>query len=156
MESTGGASGEIWLVSLQGQPPRRLPGSAPGIFCNDPVFTPDGRSLIYHSNRAGTTNLWMLSINTGDMVRLTTGPGPDYSPTVSRDGSIAFINIREREALILFRPKQIDRVSYSDIPITYGLPRFRRTAGKWHLAGLREMANGTSGVFRLRGARRGA
>jgi Tol biopolymer transport system component len=37
----------------------------------------------------------------GPLVRLTAGPGPDESPSVARDGSIAFANIRRRCALLV-------------------------------------------------------
>jgi Tol biopolymer transport system component len=104
VRSSGGALAELWIASLTGSPPQPLFPTPQGHFSDDPVFTSDGRAIIYDSNRAGTTNLWMASLNGRQTVRLTTGPGPDSFPTVSRNGSIAFISSRHREAIILFQP----------------------------------------------------
>ncbi len=101
VRSTGGAAGELWLVPVQGGSPRRLTNDVPGVFSDSPVFTRDGRGLVHQSNRAGATNLWLLPVGGGPLVRLTEGPGPDESPSVARDGSIAFINLRARCALLL-------------------------------------------------------
>jgi serine/threonine protein kinase/Tol biopolymer transport system component len=98
---TGGVSGELWLVPLTGGSPRRLLKDAAGVFSNQPVFTPDGSGIIHQSNRDGATNLWILFLEGNRLVRLTNGPGPDESPSVSRDGAIAFVNTRLRATLIV-------------------------------------------------------
>lgn len=97
--SSGGMASELWLVPLSGRPPRRLFSDPPGVFSQKPVFTPDGKALVHQSNRAGATNLWLLPLDGGQPVRLTFGPGPDTMPSVSRDGSIAFLNTRARSYL---------------------------------------------------------
>lgn len=101
VRSAGGISGELWLVPLNGRAPRRVSHDAPGVSSNEAVFTADGRGLVHQSNRAGATNLWILPLAGERSIRLTTGPGPDVSPSVSRDGSIAFANTRYRCQLIL-------------------------------------------------------
>jgi Tol biopolymer transport system component/predicted Ser/Thr protein kinase len=101
VRSTGGVSGEIWLVPASGGPARRFSSDTGGVFCHDPVFTYDGRGLVHSSNRAGATNLWLMPLDGKSPVQLTTGPGPDESPGVARNGAIAFINSRSREALFL-------------------------------------------------------
>jgi Tol biopolymer transport system component/tRNA A-37 threonylcarbamoyl transferase component Bud32 len=99
--STGGIAGELWLVPLDGGAARRVHQDNAGVFSSEPVFTPDGRGLIHRSNRGGATNLWILFLDGNRLERLTTGPGPDASPSVARDGSIAFANERSRSTLIL-------------------------------------------------------
>jgi TolB protein len=69
------------------------------VFTDRPVFTPDGKGIVHESNRGGAANLWMQPLNGDSPVRLTSGPGPDESPTVSRDGTIAFINARSHRVL---------------------------------------------------------
>jgi Tol biopolymer transport system component len=96
VRSSGGLAGELWEVPLSGGQPKRLYADPPGIFSNQPVFMPDGRGIVHQSNRAGATNLWLASLNGGALVPLTTGAGPDESPSVARDGSVAFINRRSR------------------------------------------------------------
>ena len=101
VRGTGGMSGELWLVPLNGGTPRGLSHDAPGVFSDEPVFTFNGRGLIHESNRAGATNLWILPLDGSRLTRLTTGAGPDVSPTASRDGSIAFANARFQCRLII-------------------------------------------------------
>jgi len=99
--SVGGVAGELWLVPLAGDPIRRLTDDPAAVFSHEPVFTADGRAVIHSSNRAGATNLWMTPIAGGGSVQLTTGPGPDMSPSVAADGSIAFVNPRSRWSLLV-------------------------------------------------------
>ncbi len=101
VRGTGGIAGEIWSVPASGGTPRRLFTDTSEVFADSPVFTPDGFGLIHSSNRGGATNLWVYSLRGGPMVRLTTGPGPDTEPTVTRTGHVAFVNSRWRNALQL-------------------------------------------------------
>jgi TolB protein len=101
VRSSGGIAGELWLVPPAGGSPRPARSDPPGVFSNDPVFTLDGRGLIHQSNRAGATNLWILPLNGDPPVRLTTGAGPDESPSVARTGTIAFTVSHWRAALVL-------------------------------------------------------
>ncbi len=116
--SMGGSAGEIWLVPLDGGPPRRLSNDPSGIFSHMPVFTPDGRGVVHQSNRAGATNLWVVPLNDGQPVRLTSGPGPDTIPSVAQDGSIAFANIRWRASLLIY---SLENGQVSEI-VTYSSP----------------------------------
>jgi Tol biopolymer transport system component len=101
--STGGVAGEIWLVPAGGGKPRRLSNESPGVFSHTPVFTPDGSGLICSSNRGGATNLWFLPLEGGGTpLQLTSGPGPDESPSVARDGKILFLNSRSHNALLVY------------------------------------------------------
>ncbi len=100
VRSTGGVAGELWLVPMQGVP-RRLWVDAPNVSSNEPVFTADGRGILHESNRAGATNLWILPLGGGPPTRLTTGPGPDQSPSAARSGVITFLNARSRCGLIV-------------------------------------------------------
>ena len=59
-----------------------------------PAWTPDGRHVIYSSNRvgAGWRHLWLLDAATGENRQLTTGEVTDVQPKVSPDGkSLAFV-----------------------------------------------------------------
>jgi Tol biopolymer transport system component len=99
VRGTGGVAGEIWLVPVQGGKPRRLLDEPATIFSDYPSFTPDGRGIVHSSNRGGATNVWVVSVAGGVPQQLTTGPGPDESPSVAKDGSIAFVNSRWRNLL---------------------------------------------------------
>jgi Tol biopolymer transport system component len=86
---------------VNGGAARRLSNDPPGIYSNQPVFASGGRAVIHQSNRQGATNLWMQPLDGGRLVQLTTGPGPDESPSVARDGRIAFANARFRCMLLV-------------------------------------------------------
>lgn len=98
--SMGGASGEIWVVPAEAGVASRLPPVRPGVSMHHPVFTRDGRGLIYSSNRAGATNLWYRSIgkNVGT-AQLTRGPGPEVWPSVSRTGQVVFLKSESKDSL---------------------------------------------------------
>ncbi len=100
--SRGGANREIWLVPTAGGPGHRLTADPPGIFTDDAVFSPDGRGVVHRSNRGGASNLWWQPFDGGPPARITSGPGPDESPSIARDGVIGFRNSRSREVLFLY------------------------------------------------------
>jgi Tol biopolymer transport system component len=51
-----------------------------------PVYSPDGRSVLFSSNRGGTLDLWEVSVETGEMHRVTDDPADDWDPEYSPDG----------------------------------------------------------------------
>ncbi len=59
----------------------------------DPAWSPDGRRLVFSSDRGGTLDLWIHELETGTQSRLTRFDGAAVSPAWSRDGRrIAFLN----------------------------------------------------------------
>jgi Tol biopolymer transport system component len=94
--SSGGQACELWLVPLDGGGARRLWDDPPGVFSKFPEPTADGRGVVYISNRGGASNVWYRPLAGGEPVQLTSGPGPDEKPSLTRAGAIAFLNVRER------------------------------------------------------------
>jgi eukaryotic-like serine/threonine-protein kinase len=101
VRSPGGVPRQIWLIPSSGGTPRRLSNDPSGVFSDDPAFTADGRGVVHRSNRAGATNLWVWPLEGSAPVRLTSGTGPDDSPSVAKDGRIAFLNSRSKNVLIV-------------------------------------------------------
>ncbi len=99
--SRGGINRDIWIVPAQGGDPTRLTKDVPGVVSDAPVFEPNGRGVIHSSTRGGASNLWWQPLGGKPPVQLTTGTGPDSSPSVARNGKIAFLNSRWRNTLIL-------------------------------------------------------
>ncbi|MGE5690682.1 MAG: lysyl oxidase family protein [Pseudomonadota bacterium] len=62
-------------------------GAAPLAEGRSPAWTPDGRSLVFSSNREGSWDLWRVDAAGGDPLRLTSDPGDELAPAVSPDGS---------------------------------------------------------------------
>lgn len=102
--SMGGASGEIWLVPAQGGTPSKFEAVQSGVYLHHPVFAPDGKSMVYLSNRDGTTDLWCRDLNKGgSMVQLTRGPGREEWPSISRTGRVVFLKVDSRDVLFVTR-----------------------------------------------------
>ena len=57
--------------------------------------SPDGERLAVSSDRSGKPALWLLPVSGGDMVQLSTDPGPDWDPVWSPSGEeVAFFSYR--------------------------------------------------------------
>ncbi len=53
----------------------------------DPLWTPDGRRLLFHSHRDGAGNIYAQAADgTGEIERITAGPGEQVANAVSPDG----------------------------------------------------------------------
>lgn len=52
-----------------------------GAIDRQPVFSPDGETVLFSSDREGDLDLWEVSIATGTVRRLTDAPGEDWDPT---------------------------------------------------------------------------
>lgn len=84
----------IFLVSSDGGAPRQL--SFGSVHDNGPLsWTPDGRTLLFSSNRAANwarepldSEVYALDIGSGAIKALTDRRGPDAEPVVSPDGKL--------------------------------------------------------------------
>jgi Tol biopolymer transport system component/predicted Ser/Thr protein kinase len=144
VRGSGGVAGEIWVVPVNGGAPRKAMADPPEVFSHSPAYTADGLGIVHSSNRGGATNIWFYPRRGGAPVRLTAGPGPDMSPTVAADGTIAFINSRWRNTLDLFSLRGVPaRLLLSHSPYLWG-PAFSRDGktiafsrsevdGSWHI-----------------------
>ncbi|MGQ9898602.1 MAG: protein kinase domain-containing protein [Acidobacteriota bacterium] len=51
-----------------------------------PRYTPDGKGLLFTSNRTSNNDIWRLNLADGRLVPLTAHPDTDWDPTLSPDG----------------------------------------------------------------------
>ena len=73
----------LWVMPIGGEP-RKVVGD--GYFASDPDFSPDGRHLLYSSDRAGTADLWSHDLDTGAEQRITDVEGAAITPRFAPDG----------------------------------------------------------------------
>src|SRR5690606_30957232 len=56
-------------------------------FDTQPVFSPDGKRILFVSDRSGGDNLWTLDLATGDTTQITKGNNSSWvSPAWAPDG----------------------------------------------------------------------
>jgi Tol biopolymer transport system component len=75
----------LWLVDAQAGHPRRLTSDNAVDFA--PVWSTDGRFVIFASYREDTLALWRIAAKGGAPERLTLGAGPESAASFSLDGS---------------------------------------------------------------------
>ena len=85
--------GSLWIMPASGGRAQRISnyfGDA-----RQPIWTPDGKQLVFFAYRSGTYDLWSMSADGSNMRPLTTGAADDRDPAVSADGRfVAFASDR--------------------------------------------------------------
>lgn len=84
----------------------------------NPVFSPDGRSLIYSAADRGIFNLFSINLETGVTNQLTNLLGGAFLPSVSGAGEIAFVSYKASgfKIALLNQPKPLAIAAKSPIP----------------------------------------
>ena len=81
---------EIWLAPLRVEGGVAVVGAPANVtrrvgYDNQPSFTPDGRALLYTSQRDGQTDVYRYDLATRATTAVTATPESEYSPAVSPD-----------------------------------------------------------------------
>jgi len=80
---------DLWVMRPDGQEQRQLTLNSA---TNDaPTVTPDGRYIVFISNRAGAFQVWRMQGDGSDPVALTNGGGKNF-PAISPDGKSVLYN----------------------------------------------------------------
>jgi Tol biopolymer transport system component len=51
-----------------------------------PAYSPDGRSIIFASNRTGNLDIWTVDLQLGGLRQITDDPARDWDPAFTPDG----------------------------------------------------------------------
>lgn len=86
--------GDIWIRDAGGGKWVRLTSGAS--WDRQPAWSPDGRSIVFSSDRNGNADLWTIRAAApgSSPERLTTDADVDAEPVVARDGTIIFVRGR--------------------------------------------------------------
>lgn len=74
---------DVWITTADGKQQRQLTRDTQADIM--PVSTPDGRYIVFMSERAGSSHIWRMDADGGNPTQLTRGRG-DGSPSISPDG----------------------------------------------------------------------
>ena len=67
----------------------------------DPTFSPDGRTIAFTPGQSGREQVYTMSVEGSNVIRLTNPPGGSQHPAFSHDGSkIAFMSTRDGSAQV--------------------------------------------------------
>ena len=91
----------LWTCELSDGSAKQVT-QAPGVDY-DPVWTSDGRALLFSAFRGNTYALWRVEIKSGRMDRLTYGSGPEVEPSVDRRGDKLVFTTRTADTNLALR-----------------------------------------------------
>jgi Tol biopolymer transport system component/serine/threonine protein kinase len=87
--SLGDQQEDVFIRSADGMT-RRITDDMP--LDRAPVFTPDGRSLVFYSNRDGNWGLWMVALDGGNLRKIAgEGPGAAYVNLSPKGDTVIFV-----------------------------------------------------------------
>jgi hypothetical protein len=84
--ASGPGTRDLWVLDARGVLLRRLGHDL--AMDRGPVFTPDGRTLVFSSDRTGISNLWAVDLESEALFQVTNVLGGAFEPAVSPDGRL--------------------------------------------------------------------
>ncbi|MCL2012307.1 MAG: translocation protein TolB [Cystobacterineae bacterium] len=97
-----GESTQLWMAKTNGKEARKLT-QTPYVLNTSPSFTPDGKSIVFVSNRAGGPQLFLMELEKNAARRLTFQGKYNQTPKVSPKGDwVAFTARDEKRRFDIF------------------------------------------------------
>ena len=105
-------SWRIWVVVPDGSDLKRISDAKADEHDVDPVFSPNGRTVLFTSTRGGTTGLWTMPVDGSSYKRICDGDQGEWSPDAKK------IVFRRDEALYIreLATERETRISPTDWP----------------------------------------
>jgi serine/threonine protein kinase len=102
-QQSKGPHGDYWVVPAEGGQARQL--TFDDTFGGAPAWTPEGRFIVFPSQRAGSLTLWKVLVGGGDPAPVLGGTGEDTDPEISRNGKrLLYTNTRNQYMLTITDP----------------------------------------------------
>jgi Tol biopolymer transport system component len=92
----------IYTLPATGGVPRRITAKSPSYFHG---FSPDAKWLVYTGQRDGELDIYKISADGGDEIRLTTAKGVDDGPEYTPDGQWVYFNSTRSGLMQIWRMK---------------------------------------------------
>jgi Tol biopolymer transport system component len=89
-------SSDLWIANADGTEPKQLIFNS-GLNTT-PAISPDGRNIVFQSDRTGTQHLWRMNSDGSNQVQLTNGYA-ERNATISPDGKWVYYNSSADHAL---------------------------------------------------------
>ncbi|MGA2863422.1 MAG: hypothetical protein ABSF95_02935 [Verrucomicrobiota bacterium] len=70
----------LWLIQADGSGLKQLTTQDPDDQDVDPMFRPDGKTVLFTSTRGGKTGVWRLALDTSKVERICDGDQAEWSP----------------------------------------------------------------------------
>ena len=80
--SSMGGSNDLWVMDRDGKNQRQLTTDAAMDYA--PAVSPDGKFILFHTDRSGIPNIWRIELDGSKPRQLTSG-GDNYNPSISPD-----------------------------------------------------------------------
>ena len=91
--SRTGENWDLWMANNDGSDSKQL--TADTFIDHQPTVSPDGRYVVFQSNRSGARNIWRIDADGNNPKQLTQGNSVDADPSVSPDGQfVVFMSLR--------------------------------------------------------------
>jgi TolB protein len=92
----------VYVMPIRGGVPRRVTPKGPSYLHG---WSPDGRFLVYTGRRDGEYDVYKISVEGGEEIRLTTAKGLDDGPEYSPDGKYIYFNSVRSGSMEIWRMK---------------------------------------------------
>ena len=89
------SGGDIWTVPINGGEARLLVSHPDNE--SRPLYSPDGKYLAFASSRTGNGDIYLLTLETGAIKRLTYDDGAEVLNSWSRDGKMVYFQATSRD-----------------------------------------------------------
>jgi Tol biopolymer transport system component len=141
--TSGGAQEDLFIANADGSRMRQLTNDASRD--RSPIWSPDGKTLYFYSNRGGANHIWSVRAdgsglapvtNARDLARI--GARNVYSPTISPDGRTLVVKTDRAPAFI-----HLDRPPRQQLEAIPGHPKLTR----WSPDGQRIVAAQDPGIL---------